>query len=62
MRFSDSLVDMAAAGIDTFIHVGPGDVTAGLARKTLDGARVLAVSTIEGIGAAAEAIGTIGRL
>jgi [acyl-carrier-protein] S-malonyltransferase len=60
VRFSDSLLGMSAAGIDTFIHVGPGDVTAGLAKRTVEGARVLAVSTIEDIGAAVEAIGTMG--
>ncbi|MEX1125484.1 MAG: ACP S-malonyltransferase [Acidimicrobiia bacterium] len=61
VRFSDSLEDMAAAGIDTFIHVGPGEVTAGLARRTVEGARVLVVSGIEDIGAAVEAIGTMGQ-
>jgi [acyl-carrier-protein] S-malonyltransferase len=61
VRFSESLMAMAAAGIDTFVHIGPGDVTAGLARRTVEGARVLVVSTIHDIGAAAEAIGTMGR-
>ena len=62
VRFSDSLRAMASSGIDTFIHVGPGDVTAGLARRTVEEARVLVVSAIEDIEAAAEAIGTMGRL
>lgn len=62
VRFSDSLKDMAAAGIDTFIHVGPGEVTAGLARRTVQDARVLVVAAIADIEAAAEAIGTMGRL
>jgi len=61
VRFSESLIGMAAAGIDTFVHIGPGDVTAGLARRTVEGARVLVVSKIEDIGAAAEAIGTMDR-
>lgn len=61
VRFSDSLIDMAAAGIDTFIHIGPGDVTAGLARRTVEGATVLVVSGLDDIGAVAEAIGTMGR-
>jgi [acyl-carrier-protein] S-malonyltransferase len=61
VRFSDSLMNMAAAGIDTFVHVGPGDVTAGLARRTLEDARVLVVSAIGDIEAVAEAIGTMGR-
>ncbi|HLF60319.1 MAG TPA: ACP S-malonyltransferase [Acidimicrobiia bacterium] len=62
VRFSDSLVNMAASGIDTFAHVGPGDVTAGLARRSVEDARVVVVSGIADIGAAAEAIGTMGRL
>lgn len=62
VRFSDSLVNMAAAGINTFIHLGPGDMTAGLARRTVEDARVLVVSGIEDIEAAAGAIGTMGRL
>jgi [acyl-carrier-protein] S-malonyltransferase len=61
VRFSESLVAMAAAGVDTFIHLGPGDVTAGLARRTVEGARVLVVSSIDDIEAAGEAIGTMGR-
>ena len=62
VRFSESLVNMAATGIDTFIHVGPGDVTAGLAKRTVEDARVLVVSAIDDIEAATEAIGTIGQL
>lgn len=47
VRFSDSLLSMAADGIDTFIHVGPGDVTAGMARRVVDGATVHVVSSLE---------------
>ncbi len=59
--FSKTLENMSASGITTFIHVGPGDVTAGLARKTLPGSQVIAVSTIADIGSAVEAIGTMGE-
>ncbi len=59
--FSDSLLDMAAAGIDIFVHVGPGDVTAGLARRTVDRATVLAISGIDDIGSAMEAVVSIGQ-
>jgi [acyl-carrier-protein] S-malonyltransferase len=58
--FSDCLLDMAAHGIDAFLHVGPGDVTAGLARKTLAGASVHAVSTVEDIPSVIDAVVTIG--
>ena len=57
--FSDSLLDMAAAGIDTFVHVGPGDVTAGLAQRTMGEATVLAISGIDDIGSAVEAVVSI---
>lgn len=58
--FSDSLQDMAAAGIDTFIHVGPGDVTAGLARKTIPGAQVHSISSGADITSVLDALGTMG--
>jgi len=58
--FADSLVDMAATGIDTFIHVGPGDVTAGLARKSVTGATTHIVSRIEDIPSTLDAVGTMG--
>jgi malonyl CoA-acyl carrier protein transacylase len=54
------LLDMAAHGIDAFLHVGPGDVTAGLARKTLAGASVHAVSTVEDIPSVIDTVVTIG--
>ena len=57
VRFADSLRGMAAAGADTFVHIGPGDVTAGLARRSVEGAEVLAVSTVADISSAASALG-----
>jgi [acyl-carrier-protein] S-malonyltransferase len=59
--FVDSLLDMADHGIDTFIHVGPGDVTAGLARRTVEGAAIHSVSDLEDIPAVAGVVGTMGR-
>jgi [acyl-carrier-protein] S-malonyltransferase len=59
--FADSLNDMAEEGIDTFVHVGPGDVTAGLARKTVADAGVHVVSAIEDIPSVTSVVGTIGR-
>ncbi len=47
VRFAESIEAMVAAGIDTFIHVGPGDVTAGLVRRTARDATTHVVSTIE---------------
>ncbi|MFP3916126.1 MAG: ACP S-malonyltransferase [Actinomycetota bacterium] len=59
VRFAATLEAMAAAGIDTFVHVGPGDVTAGLARRTLREATVLTVSTLDDIGEAVDALGSM---
>lgn len=47
VRFAESIEAMVAAGIDTFIHVGPGDVTAGLIRRIARDATTHVVSTIE---------------
>lgn len=44
VRFEESLRGMADGGVDTFVHVGPGDVTAGMATRTVDGATVHAIS------------------
>jgi [acyl-carrier-protein] S-malonyltransferase len=59
VRFSDTLLDMRAGGITTFVHVGPGDVTAGLAKRTVDDAEVFIVSTLADIPPVVEALGTM---
>ena len=59
VRFSESLADMSQNGIDTFIHLGPGDVTAAMARRSVPGSKVLVVSAIDHIPAALEALGTM---
>ena len=46
VRFSESLVNMHSAGVDTFVHVGPGDVTAGLAKRSVPDANVMVVSSL----------------
>ena len=57
--FSSSLESMQGAGVDVFLHCGPGDVTAGLARKTLTGAATVVVSELDDIRAALDALGTM---
>lgn len=47
VRFAETLTAMAESGVDTFIHIGPGDVTAGLAKRTVKGATVHVVSTTD---------------
>lgn len=56
VRFAESLEAMAAAGIDTFVHIGPGDVTAGMARRSVPGVDVHVVSSLDQIPAAADAL------
>ncbi|WKZ83025.1 MAG: ACP S-malonyltransferase [Acidimicrobiia bacterium] len=57
--FAKSLDAMAAAGIGTFVHVGPGDVTAGLARRSVEGAEVLVVSTLADVGEVAQRLAAV---
>lgn len=59
VRFEQSLREMAAAGADTFVHIGPGDVTAGMAKRTIDGAQVHVVSSLADIPAVTDALVTI---
>ncbi len=56
VRFAESLQAMSAAGIDAFVHIGPGDVTASMARRSVPGAMVLTVSNLEDVAAAVEAL------
>ena len=44
--FGASLRAMHEAGVEVFVHIGPGDVTAGLARRAVRGCRVLVVSSV----------------
>jgi [acyl-carrier-protein] S-malonyltransferase len=59
VRFSESLMNMYQTGISTFVHVGPGDVTAGMAGRTLPGAKVFVISKVDDITDVADAIGTM---
>lgn len=54
--FGASLRAMREAGVEAFVHVGPGDVTAGLARRAVRGCRVLVVSSVSQAGEAAAAL------
>lgn len=56
VRFAESLVSMAASGVTTFVHVGPGDVTAGLARRSVEGAETIVVSSLDDVPTAARAL------
>jgi [acyl-carrier-protein] S-malonyltransferase len=52
VRFAESLEAMRAAGVDAFVHIGPGDVTAGLAKRSVRDATVITVSSLDHIEAA----------
>lgn len=60
VRFEQSLQAMAGLGVDVFIHIGPGKVTAGLARRTLRSAKVLVVNDLAGAAEAAESVSSMG--
>ena len=47
--FQETLENMSAAGIDTFIHIGPGDVTAGMANRTVEDPTVLVVNDADSV-------------
>ena len=47
--FQQTLEGMAASGIDTYIHIGPGDVTAGMAKRSVEDPTVLVVNDSDGV-------------
>jgi len=53
VRFAETLQQMFDDGISTFIHVGPGDVTASLVKRTIPEAIVHVVSELGDIAAVA---------
>ncbi len=57
VRWQESLERLAAEGVDTFVEIGPGNVLAGLVKKTLKSARVLNVEDPKGLEAAVAALG-----
>lgn len=60
VRFAECLADMSTVGIDTFVHVGPGDVTAAMARRSVEGASVHVVSSLDDIPGVVASIVSIG--
>ena len=56
VRFAQTLENMKRDGVDTFVHVGPGNVTAGLVKRTLSDVEVLTVSTVEEARSVSEAL------
>ncbi len=60
VRFRDALEAMHGDGVGTFVHVGPGNVTAGMARRSVKGATVLTVSEPGDVAAAIAALAADG--
>ncbi|MFO7549113.1 MAG: ACP S-malonyltransferase [Acidimicrobiia bacterium] len=56
VRFAETVRAMTAAGIRVFVHVGPGDITAGMARRIAPDATVLVAGTIESLPATVSAL------
>ncbi|MFQ5554943.1 MAG: ACP S-malonyltransferase [Acidimicrobiia bacterium] len=56
VRFADTLTAMAESGVEAFVHIGPGDVTAGMARRCVPDALVLSVSSLDDVAAVADAL------
>jgi [acyl-carrier-protein] S-malonyltransferase len=54
--FASSLQAMHEFGVRRFVHVGPGDVTAGLARRSVQGAETFVVSSLDDVDAVAAAL------
>ncbi|MPZ53356.1 MAG: acyltransferase domain-containing protein [Acidimicrobiia bacterium] len=59
VRFQESLVSMGKAGVDVFIHLGPGDVTAKMAKRSVPGSDVFVVSELGDIDTLVESLGTM---
>jgi [acyl-carrier-protein] S-malonyltransferase len=57
VRFAETLTSMAEDGIKAFVHVGPGTVTAGMARRTVAGAATAAFEDGAGVAAAGAELG-----
>lgn len=60
VRFAQSLSAMARRGVEVFVHVGPGKVTAGLAKRTVPSCTVLTVNDLAGAARVAESLSSMG--
>jgi [acyl-carrier-protein] S-malonyltransferase len=47
--FAETIAAMEAKGISTFVHIGPGDATAGLAKRSAQEATVHTVSSLDDV-------------
>lgn len=54
VRWTESIEQLSALGVDTYVEVGPGRVLSGLIRKIQRGATTIQVNSLETLNAAAE--------
>ena len=54
--FEDTLRNMAADGVDTFIECGPGKTLSGFVKRTVPGAKILQVSDVSSLNAVMEVL------
>ena len=59
VKWTDTIKNLAAAGFDTFLELGPGRVLSGLVSKIVPGVRALQAEDVEGIHLAAGQIGAM---
>jgi len=59
VRFRETLINMSSAGTRAFVHCGPGDVTAGMAKRTVQTADVIILNDLSGIPDAVERLSMI---
>ena len=57
VRFAESLAAMEGSGASGFIHIGPGDVTAGMAKRSTSDAATAVLNSADGSTEAAAALG-----
>lgn len=56
VRFTETVHNMAGVGVRAFVHIGPGDVTAGMARRSAPETAVLVVDHPDSVAATVEAL------
>jgi len=59
LLWEDSIKNMAASGMDTFIEVGPGKVLSGLIKRIVPEAKILNVEDTESLNKTVEAVNTV---
>jgi [acyl-carrier-protein] S-malonyltransferase len=59
VRFTQTLSGMGEAGIRLFLHIGPGNVTATMAKRTVSGSEVHHFSHVADVEEAAQRIGSL---